>query len=66
MSATSAEKAEAFKVAQSAYKWLDARGVRAFVADSGNGYHLLVPTTPYADPVATKAAKTSPSAACTS
>ncbi|MCK6527690.1 hypothetical protein L6R50_09040 [Myxococcota bacterium] len=46
-SATDAEKAEARAVAERVQGWLKERGIASAWADSGNGYHLLVPTRAY-------------------
>jgi len=46
VSATDAEKAHAREVCSNVEEWLARRGVQALRADSGNGYHLLVPLTP--------------------
>lgn len=46
MSATDPEKAEAAQVSEAVREWLLERGVQALQADSGNGYHLLVPLVP--------------------
>ncbi|MCK6529684.1 hypothetical protein L6R50_19735 [Myxococcota bacterium] len=46
-SATDAEKAEALAVAEQVRAWFEERGVQPALADSGNGYHLLVPTRAY-------------------
>jgi hypothetical protein len=52
-SATDAEKAEAFAVAARVGAWFHEHGVRPMLADSGNGYHLLVPLVPaFGDDVA--------------
>ena len=45
-SATDAEKACAAEVTEAVRGWLRERGVEAIRADSGNGYHLLVPVAP--------------------
>lgn len=42
-SATDVEKAEAHAVALAVRSWFTENGVRPVLADSGNGYHLLVP-----------------------
>ena len=58
ISATDAEKKEAALVGQAIKHWLWDRGVDSIAADSGNGFHLLVPTIPYLDvPVASQNAK---------
>jgi hypothetical protein len=44
--ATDAEKAEAFAVANRVRDELDRADIHPMFADSGNGYHLLVPTVP--------------------
>src|SRR5262249_41928599 len=49
ISATDEEKQEAKKVAYAVGRWLKDRGIDFIPADSGNGYHLLVPTVPYPD-----------------
>ena len=43
VSATEDEKAAALEVADAVAAWLSERGVGCIRADSGNGYHLLVP-----------------------
>jgi hypothetical protein len=61
ISATDEEKAHAWKVAEKVVAWFAEHGIRCIVADSGNGYHLLIPTTPYtgtAIAVAAQKAKT--------
>ncbi|MDP2313860.1 MAG: hypothetical protein Q8P41_13215 [Pseudomonadota bacterium] len=45
-SATDEEKAEALAVAARVCAWFRELGVRPMLADSGNGYHLLVPMVP--------------------
>ena len=45
-SATTAEKAAAWEVAAQVRDFLKKHGVQPMIADSGNGYHLLVPTPP--------------------
>ena len=45
-SATDAEKAEARAVADRVREWLDGQGVDSLLADSGNGWHVLVPLVP--------------------
>ncbi|MBI4376696.1 MAG: hypothetical protein HY549_09635 [Elusimicrobia bacterium] len=47
ISASDEEKHSAYLVAQSIRAWLLENGVKSIWADSGNGYHLLVPTIPY-------------------
>jgi hypothetical protein len=47
-SATDAEKAEALAVAERVRAWLLELGAESMVADSGNGYHLLIPIVPAA------------------
>ncbi len=42
-SASDAEKAEALAVARRVREWFQERGAESLLADSGNGYHLLVP-----------------------
>lgn len=42
-SASDAEKAEALAVAEAIRAWFHGIGVKPLLADSGNGYHLLVP-----------------------
>jgi hypothetical protein len=49
ISATDAEKAEALKVIAQIEQFFTARGVTPIRADSGNGYHLLIPTITYTD-----------------
>jgi hypothetical protein len=44
--ATEAEKAKAAEVADAVEDWLRSVGAPALRADSGNGYHLLVPMVP--------------------
>ncbi|MES2645076.1 MAG: hypothetical protein V4850_36655 [Myxococcota bacterium] len=52
-SATDEEKAEALAVAARVCAWFHELGVRPMLADSGNGYHLLVPLVPgFGDEVA--------------
>lgn len=48
-SASDAEKADALEVAEAVRGWLADRGARPVLADSGNGYHLLVPLVPAYD-----------------
>ena len=48
-SASEQEKACALEVAEQVRSWLHERGVEAVQADSGNGYHLLVPMVPVSD-----------------
>jgi hypothetical protein len=55
VSATDSEKAEAREVANKICQWFKAKGIDFFTADSGNGYHILIPTIPYED-VATASA----------
>lgn len=45
-SASDAEKAEALAVATRVAEWFREQGIRPMLADSGNGYHLLVPLVP--------------------
>ncbi len=47
ISATDEEKTRAWEVAMKVVAWFAEHGIRCVVADSGNGYHLLIPTTPY-------------------
>ena len=47
ISAADEEKAYAWSVAEKVVAWFAEHGIRCIVADSGNGYHLLIPTTPY-------------------
>ncbi|MCX5643213.1 MAG: YfjI family protein [Phycisphaerae bacterium] len=47
ISATDEEKAHAREVAMRVIAWFAERHIRCILADSGNGYHLLIPTTPY-------------------
>lgn len=47
--ATKAEKKEAQKVCQAVSRWFSERKIKGFGADSGNGYHLLIPTITYKD-----------------
>ena len=55
-SSTDAEKAEALAVTERVSAWLRELGVHPALADSGNGYHLLVPLVPgLEDEVATYA-----------
>lgn len=44
-SATLAEKTAAFRVAQAIQHWFEHRSLHSILADSGNGFHLLVPLT---------------------
>jgi hypothetical protein len=48
-SASAEEKARALEVTEQVRAWLHERGVQAIQADSGNGYHLLVPLLPVED-----------------
>ena len=48
-SASDEEKARALEVTEQVRLWLQERGVRTIQADSGNGYHLLVPMLPVED-----------------
>ena len=52
ISATKEEKGAAREVRDSILKWLAKRGITPIQGDSGNGYHLLIPTIPYPDPTA--------------
>jgi hypothetical protein len=54
---TDAEKAEALAVAEKVRSWLAERGVSCMLADSGNGWHLLVPLTPAWDDEIPQAAR---------
>jgi len=56
-SATDEEKARAAEVAEAVRGWLQERGVEAIRADSGNGYHLLVPLVPAVGADVRRAAK---------
>ncbi len=47
ISASDEEKQGAFLVAQKVREWFLENGIEAIWADSGNGYHLLIPTIPY-------------------
>jgi len=47
ISASDEEKRGALLVAEAIRDWFVEKGVKAISADSGNGYHLLVPTIPY-------------------
>jgi hypothetical protein len=57
LSATDREKHAAQRVADQVSEWLGQQGARPLTADSGNGYHLLVPLVPN-DDVRTAAAST--------
>ena len=56
-SATDAEKAAALEVAQAIRAWLIERGIDAMLADSGNGWHLLVPLVASTGEAVVQAAK---------
>jgi len=47
VSSTDAEKLAALQVADRVAEWLCSKGVPPMRADSGNGFHLLVPLVPY-------------------
>ena len=47
ISATKIEKLAARDVRHKVLEWLTKRGITALRGDSGNGYHLLIPTIPY-------------------
>ncbi len=47
ISATDEEKRYAWEVTENVIAWFTEHGIGCIVADSGNGYHLLVPTIPY-------------------
>jgi len=49
ISATDSEKQGAALVAESVRTWLSERGIECIAGDSGNGFHLLVPTVTYTD-----------------
>jgi hypothetical protein len=49
ISATNKEKAYARKVARKVGSWFKKRGIAYIFADSGNGYHMLIPTVAYKD-----------------
>lgn len=49
-SATTVEREAAATVASNVRGWLTDKGVEVIRADSGNGFHLLVPMTPEMDP----------------
>jgi len=49
VSATDEEKAAALEVADTVAQWLLEKGAPPIRADSGNGYHLLVPLRPFRD-----------------
>ena len=49
VAATDAEKAAAREVAENVRSWLRERGIEPIWADSGNGFHLLVPLVPSDD-----------------
>lgn len=55
ISSTQEEKYEARQVANAVSRWLRERGITCIPADSGNGYHLLVPTILYEDVAAASA-----------
>lgn len=57
ISATDDEKRAAHRVAQEIQSWLLEQGIKAIRADSGNGFHLLVPTIPYRGDALAGAAK---------
>ncbi len=57
ISATDAEKGAALDVVEAVRAWLAERGVKCLLADSGNGYHLLVPLTAYLGEDVKRAAK---------
>jgi hypothetical protein len=57
ISATDEEKAHAWAAADKVIAWFAEHGIRCMVADSGNGYHLLIPTTPYTGPAVAVAAR---------
>lgn len=56
ISATDEEKAHAWAVAEKIVAWFAEHGIRSMIADSGNGCHLLIPTTPYTGAAVTVAA----------
>lgn len=56
-SASAAEKAEALAVAEAVLAWFTGVGVPAMLADSGNGYHVLVPLVPSTGDEVAQAAK---------
>ncbi len=47
ISATDKEKDYAAEVAGTVRQWFKERGIESILGDSGNGYHLLIPTIPY-------------------
>lgn len=47
--ATSEEKREAKKTIEAVAAWFAERDIDCFFADSGNGFHLLIPTITYTD-----------------
>ena len=49
ISATKEEKLAAKAVRDKIKAWLAKRGITSISGDSGNGYHLLIPTIPYSD-----------------
>ena len=49
ISVTTEEKRAAYEVKEHVRAWFAERGIRCIEADSGNGYHLLIPTVDYSD-----------------
>jgi hypothetical protein len=47
ISSSDVEKQAVYEIVVVIKKWLSEQGIEALLADSGNGYHLLVPTIPY-------------------
>ena len=43
ISSTIAEKRHSSCTIRKVYRWLEKRGITGYLADSGNGYHLLIP-----------------------
>ena len=56
-SASAPEKAKALEVATRVQTWLRQRGAESMLADSGNGWHLLVPLAPATGDEVKRAAK---------
>lgn len=57
ISSTMQEKRAAFEVMEAVRGWLQEKAIRSILADSGNGYHLLIPLIPFRGEAVLQAAR---------